>query len=111
MVSSPVTGVPPGGATGNSGAGNAGNSPSPTRATVPATVPATMAASPAEINAQVRRYFQSAGVTSLGATNGATQVVFNAANGLLLVRGTAQELSVIAQAIDQLNSLTPPSRK
>ncbi|MFM8471542.1 MAG: hypothetical protein ACKODH_16530, partial [Limisphaerales bacterium] len=58
----------------------------------------------AEANALVRQYFQSAGVTTLGATNGSTRVTFNPENGLLLVRGTTNDLRVIEQAIQKVGS-------
>ncbi|NBR87171.1 MAG: hypothetical protein EBT61_16980 [Verrucomicrobia bacterium] len=61
------------------------------------------------VNAQVRQYFQAAGVSNLGVTNGpdATQVFFNDRNGLLLVRASIQDLDIIQQAIELLNT-TPP---
>ncbi|MEQ2008048.1 MAG: M56 family metallopeptidase [Limisphaerales bacterium] len=82
----------------------------PVRATIPATVPATPPTT-AEANALVRQFFQSAGVTALGATNSSTQVIFNPENGLLLVRGTTNDLRVIEQAIQKVQPplLTPTS--
>jgi hypothetical protein len=83
----------------------------PVRATVPATVPATQRPA-AEANALVRQYFQSAGVTALGANNGSTRVTFNPENGLLLVRGTTNELRLIEQVVQQAESaVTGPDRK
>ena len=73
----------------------------PVRATVPATVPATPTRA-TDANALVRQYFQSAGVTALGATNGSTRVTFNPENGLLLVRGTTNDLRLIEQAIQKV---------
>ena len=49
----------------------------------------------------MRQFFQSAGVTALGATNGSTRVTFNPENGLILVRGTTNDLRVIEQAIQK----------
>ena len=81
----------------------------PVRATVPATVPAAQRRT-TEANALVRQFFQSAGVTSLGATNGSTRVFFNLENGLLLVHGTTNELRLIEQAIGKLSSIAPAKK-
>ena len=63
----------------------------------------------AELNLQVRQYFQAAGVSNLGVTNGpdATQVFFNDRNGLLMVRASIQDLDIIQMAIELLNSVPP----
>lgn len=63
----------------------------------------------AELNLQVRQYFQAAGVVNLGVTNGpdATQVFFNDRNGLLMVRASLQDLDIIQMAIELLNSVPP----
>ena len=105
VVANPVLGVGAGQA---SPAAGVGATTGPVRATVPATVPATPPTT-AEANALVRQFFQSAGVTSLGATNSSTQVIFNPENGLLLVRGTTNDLRVIEQAIQKVQPplLTP----
>lgn len=88
----------------------AGATTGPVRATVPATVPATQR-TPAEANALVRQFFQRAGVTGLGATNASTQVIFNPENGLLLVRGTPNDLRVIEQAIQKVQPSPAPAKK
>ena len=61
------------------------------------------------LNGQVRSYFAAAGVVNLGVTNGpdATQVFFNDRNGLLLVRASLQDLDIIQQAIELLNTVPP----
>ncbi|NBR84950.1 MAG: hypothetical protein EBS84_03790 [Proteobacteria bacterium] len=91
VVGNPVLGVTVGG---NNAAGAIGQNQ-------PATVPATQR-TPAEANALVRQFFLSAGVTALGATNGSTRVTFNPENGLILVRGTTNDLRVIEQAIQKV---------
>jgi tetratricopeptide (TPR) repeat protein len=112
VVGSPVLGITTGG--GNQPGATGQNQPAtttpaaPVRATVPATVPATQRTA-AEANALVRQYFQSAGVTALGATNGSTRVTFNPENGLLLVRGTTNDLRVIEQAIQKVQPLPAPA--
>ena len=75
------------------------------RAIVPATVPAAPTRA-VDANALVRQYLQSAGISALGTPTGATRVTFNPANGLLLVRGTANELRLIEQAIQKLSPST-----
>ena len=109
VAGSPVSGVMTGGgnqsgATGQNQSG--GTASGRVRATVPATVPATQTTT-AEANALVRQFFQIAGVTSLGATNSSTQVLFNPENGLLLARGTTNDLRLIEQAIQKMQSPTP----
>ncbi|MFA6542886.1 MAG: hypothetical protein WCS99_00570 [Limisphaerales bacterium] len=108
VVGSPVSGVTTGG--GNQSGGTASGR---VRATVPATVPATQTT--AEANALVRQFFQIAGVTSLGATNSSTQVLFNPENGLLLARGTTNDLRLIEQAIQKMQppepSLKAPAKR
>ncbi len=81
----------------------------PVRVTVPATVPAGQPTA-TEANALVRQFFLQAGVTSLGATNSATQVQFNPQTGALVVHGTADEVRDIEQAIRWLES-NPPGKK
>ena len=109
VVGNPVLGVTPG--VGNQPGAAAQNQPTtitpaaPVRATVPATVPATQRTA-ADANALIRQFFQSAGVTALGATNGSTRVTFNPENGLLLVRGTTNDLRLIEQAIQKVQPLT-----
>lgn len=112
VVGNPVLGITPGGGNAPGAAGQ--NQPAttttttgPVRATVPATVPATQR-TPAEANALVRQFFQSAGVTALGATNGSTRVTFNPENGLLFVRGTTNDLRLIEQAIQKVQPPTTP---
>ncbi|KAF0172204.1 MAG: peptidase M56 BlaR1, partial [Limisphaerales bacterium] len=111
VVGSPVLGFTPGGGT-QPGAASQNQSTTtttgPVRATVPATVPATQRTA-AEANALVRQFFQSAGVTALGATNGSTRVTFNPENGLLLVRGTTNDLRVIEQAIQKVQPVPAPA--
>lgn len=113
VVGNPVLGVTVGGgnqpgAAGRNQPGGTTTTTGPVRATVPATVPATQRTA-AEANALVRQFFQSAGVTGLGATNGSTRVTFNPENGLLLVRGTTNDLRLIEQAIQKVQPplLTP----
>jgi hypothetical protein len=108
VVGNPVLGVTPG--VGNAPGAVGQNQPTttpaaPVRATVPAAVPATQRTA-ADANALVRQFFQSAGVTALGATNGSTRVTFNPENGLLLVRGTTNDLRLIEQAIQKVQPLT-----
>lgn len=106
VVANPVLGV---NNTGNAQGGQtqgqpaAGTTTGPVRATVPATQRTA-----AEANALVRQFFQSAGVTSLGVTNGSTRVFFNPENGLLVARGTTNDLRLIEQAIQRVQ---PPVSK
>ena len=105
VVGNPVLGVGVGQGTSPVGAGT---STGPVRATVPATVPATQRTA-AEANALVRQFFQSAGVASLGATNSSTQVFFNPENGLIIARGTPNDLRVIEQAIQKVQPSPAPA--
>ena len=107
VVGNPVLGVGVGQGTSPVGAGT---STGPVRATVPATVPATQRTA-AEANALVRQFFQSAGVASLGATNSSTQVFFNPENGLIIARGTTNDLRVIEQAIQKVQPPPAPAKK
>ena len=109
VVATPVLGVTVGGnATGAVGQ----NQPATTgsvRATIPAIVPATQRTA-ADANALVRQLFLSAGVTSLSATNSATQVQFNQQTGALVVRGTTNELRAIEQAIERVQLQAAPKK-
>ncbi len=110
VVANPVLGV---NNTGNAQGGQtqgqpaAGATTGPVRATVPATATAT--SSSMDINARVRQFFQSAGVTSLNATNPGTQVQFNPQTGLIRVRGTTNDLRIFEQSLRILAPLTNPA--
>jgi len=100
VVGNPVLGVTPTG--GNALVGAVQNQPAATvRVTVPATVPATQTRTP-DANALVRQFFQSAGVTALGATNSGARVTFNPESGLLVVRATSNDLRLIEEAIKKV---------
>jgi hypothetical protein len=109
VVGHPVLGVTVGGnqpgAAGQNQPASTTTTTGPVRATVPATVPATQRTA-AEANSLVRQFFLSAGVTSLGVTNSSTRVFFNPENGLLIARGTTNDLRVIEQVIQKV---PPPS--
>ena len=106
VVASPIFGATaPGGNAPGAAGRNAPANAGPVRAIVPATVPATPTRA-VDANALVRQYLQSAGISALGTPTGATRVTFNPANGLLLVRGTANELRLIEQAIQKLSPST-----
>ncbi|MEN9574250.1 MAG: hypothetical protein RL514_2105 [Verrucomicrobiota bacterium] len=106
VASTPVIGVTTGGNAAGAAGQNQPTTTGPVRATIPATVPAAQRTA-ADANALVRQFFLSAGVTSLGATNSATQVQFNPQTGALTVRGTPNELRVIEQAIQKVPA--PPA--
>ncbi len=108
VVASPVIGV---NNTGNAQGGQTQGQPAAGTTTGPvrATVPATATSSSVDINARVRQFFQSAGVTSLNATNPGTQVQFNPQTGLIRVRGTKDDLRIFEQSLRILAPLTNPA--
>ena len=94
-----------GGPGGGGNAGGGGGAGAPPKVETPSISGVTQIRNNSEVVAQVRGFFQAAGVNLQG--QGGAQIFFNDRTGILMVRASLADLDIMEEAIEVLNTAPP----